>query len=147
MSVTRPPARTAVGVGGLLGGLDVSINRDKATPLAIGKPDGVLSVLPHSREDTWDRRASALGFWVWRVFGSSGLSGRGTHRMRACARGLNGDASAPTNAAVRHGVSWSKARRWQRLPEMEKLGDTLVKHFDGIAASVKTGKSTVRSGQ
>ena len=29
---------------------------------------------------------------------------------------------------------WLKALRWQRLPEMEKLGDTLVKHFDGIAA-------------
>jgi hypothetical protein len=69
-----------------------------ATPLAIGKPDGVLSVLPHSREDTWDRRASVLGFWVWRVFGSSGSSGRGTHRMRACACALSGEASAATNA-------------------------------------------------
>jgi transposase len=29
---------------------------------------------------------------------------------------------------------WLKALRWQRLPEIEKLGDTLVKHFDGIAA-------------
>ena len=29
---------------------------------------------------------------------------------------------------------WLKALRWQRLPEMVKLGDTLVKHFDGIAA-------------
>ena len=29
---------------------------------------------------------------------------------------------------------WLKALCWQRLPEMEKLGDTLVKHFDGIAA-------------
>jgi transposase len=29
---------------------------------------------------------------------------------------------------------WLEALRWQRLPEMEKLGDTLVKHFDGIAA-------------
>jgi transposase len=29
---------------------------------------------------------------------------------------------------------WLKALRWQRLPEMEKLGDTLVTHFDGIAA-------------
>lgn len=29
---------------------------------------------------------------------------------------------------------WLKALRWQRLPEMEKLGDLLVKHFDGIAA-------------
>jgi transposase len=28
---------------------------------------------------------------------------------------------------------WLKALRWQRLPEMEKLADTLVKHFDGIA--------------
>jgi transposase len=27
-----------------------------------------------------------------------------------------------------------KALRWQRLPEMERLGDTLVNHFDGIAA-------------
>src|SRR6059036_2804671 len=25
---------------------------------------------------------------------------------------------------------WLEALRWQRLPEMEKLGDTLVKHFD-----------------
>lgn len=29
---------------------------------------------------------------------------------------------------------WLKALRWQRLPEMEQLGDTLVNHFDGIAA-------------
>jgi hypothetical protein len=29
---------------------------------------------------------------------------------------------------------WLKALRWQRLPEMEKLADTLVNHFDGIAA-------------
>jgi transposase len=29
--------------------------------------------------------------------------------------------------------AWLKALRWQRLPEMEKLGDTL-NHFDGIAA-------------
>jgi transposase len=29
---------------------------------------------------------------------------------------------------------WLKALRWQRLLEMEKLGDTLVNHFDGIAA-------------
>ena len=27
-----------------------------------------------------------------------------------------------------------KALRWQRLPEMEKLGDTLANHLDGIAA-------------
>ena len=29
---------------------------------------------------------------------------------------------------------WLLALRWQRLPEMETLGDTLVNHFDGIAA-------------
>jgi transposase len=29
---------------------------------------------------------------------------------------------------------WLEALRWQRLPEMEKLGDTLVHHVDGIAA-------------
>jgi transposase len=31
-------------------------------------------------------------------------------------------------------LGWLKALRWQRLPEMEKLADTLVNHFDGIAA-------------
>lgn len=29
---------------------------------------------------------------------------------------------------------WLRALRWQRLPEMEKLGDVLVRNFDGIAA-------------
>jgi transposase len=29
---------------------------------------------------------------------------------------------------------WLEALRWQRLPEMEKLADTLAKHFEGIAA-------------
>ena len=29
---------------------------------------------------------------------------------------------------------WLKALRWQRVPEMERLGDTLGNHFDGIAA-------------
>ena len=29
---------------------------------------------------------------------------------------------------------WLEALRWQRLPEMEKLRDTLVHHIDGIAA-------------
>ena len=34
----------------------------------------------------------------------------------------------------RDGVSGRDTLRWQRLPEMEKLGDTLVHHVDGIAA-------------
>ena len=29
---------------------------------------------------------------------------------------------------------WLKALRWQRLPEMERLADALLLHFDGIAA-------------
>jgi transposase len=29
---------------------------------------------------------------------------------------------------------WCDALRWQRLPEMERLGEFLFKHFDGIAA-------------
>ena len=41
---------------------------------------------------------------------------------------------------TRHGVldclmGWVTARRGQRLPEMERLGDFLVPHIDGIAAS------------
>jgi len=31
-------------------------------------------------------------------------------------------------------MGWFKALRWQRLPEMEQLGDFLLKHIDGIAA-------------
>lgn len=31
-------------------------------------------------------------------------------------------------------LGWLKALRWQRLPEMDKLGDFLLRHFDGIAA-------------
>ncbi len=42
---------------------------------------------------------------------------------------------APQDAGRRRGVlfGWLRAVRWQRLLEMEKLGDLLVKHFDGIA--------------
>jgi transposase len=29
---------------------------------------------------------------------------------------------------------WRRALRWQRLPEMNKLGEFLLRHFDGIAA-------------
>jgi transposase len=31
-------------------------------------------------------------------------------------------------------IGWLKALRWQRLPEMERLGAFLVRHLDGIAA-------------
>lgn len=31
-------------------------------------------------------------------------------------------------------LGWFKALRWQRLPEMERLGDFLLTHIDGIAA-------------
>ena len=31
-------------------------------------------------------------------------------------------------------LGWFTALRWQRLPEMEHLGDFLLKHIDGIAA-------------
>ena len=31
-------------------------------------------------------------------------------------------------------MGWFHALRWQRLPEMERLGDFLLKHLEGIAA-------------
>jgi transposase len=31
-------------------------------------------------------------------------------------------------------IGWIEALRWQRLPEMDKLGDFLVRHLEGIAA-------------
>lgn len=40
-------------------------------------------------------------------------------------------------------MGWFKALRWQRLPEMERLGDCLLKHLDGIAAD---GDHQVRFG-
>ena len=38
------------------------------------------------------------------------------------------------NGVVNFLFGWFKALRWQRLPEMEKLGDFLLRHLDGIAA-------------
>ena len=40
----------------------------------------------------------------------------------------------PVTAVARFLFGWLKALRCQRLPKMEKLGDTLVNYFDGIAA-------------
>ena len=31
-------------------------------------------------------------------------------------------------------LGWIRALRWQRLPEMERLGDFLFRHIEGIAA-------------
>ena len=31
-------------------------------------------------------------------------------------------------------MGWFKALRWQRLPEMERLGDFLLTHINGITA-------------
>ena len=44
------------------------------------------------------------------------------------------DLQDPRRRGATFSGAGSKALRWQRLPEMEKLGDTLVNHFDGIAA-------------
>jgi hypothetical protein len=30
-------------------------------------------------------------------------------------------------------LGWIKALRWQRLPEMERLGEILFRHIEGIA--------------
>jgi ABC-type lipoprotein release transport system permease subunit len=50
-----PLARAPCGVGGLLSGSDVSVAWRKAVPLPIGRSDGVLSVVRHTREDSLDR--------------------------------------------------------------------------------------------
>jgi transposase len=73
---------------------------------------------------------------------------RGSKRQELQQRFAASDCSRRTCSAsslivwtykTREGVArflfgWLKALRWQRLPEMERLGDTLVNHFDGIAA-------------
>src|SRR5665811_1807409 len=35
---------------------------------------------------------------------------------------------------LRFVLGWMNALRWQRLPEMERLGDFLFRHLEGIAA-------------
>jgi len=35
-------------------------------------------------------------------------------------------------------LGWIRALRWQRLPEMERLGDCLFHHIEGIATTVIT---------
>ena len=49
--------------------------------------------------------------------------------MGRCESTLSGAASG--DGVARFLFGWLKALRWHRLPEMEKLGDTLVSHFDG----------------
>src|SRR5438093_9330083 len=56
----------------------------KPIPLAIEKPDGVLSVLPHTREDICDRGKSVLGFWDWTDSRSSRSRGTRTARILGC---------------------------------------------------------------
>jgi hypothetical protein len=37
-------------------------------------------------------------------------------------------------------LGWFKALRWQRLPEMDGLGDFLLRHLDGIARCIQVGE-------
>jgi hypothetical protein len=95
-------------VGGLLGGLDT----ENAIQLVIGKADGVLSVLRHPREDTWDRDASVLGFWVWMDIGSSSSSGRPMDHGRGCGSGSSAVESEATSVRdVADGPSAFEMRR------------------------------------
>src|ERR1700681_4475347 len=63
--MSRPPARTALGVGGLLGGLDVGTRSHLAPDHPVSFS---LDVLP-TREDPWDRGAIVRGFWACPDFG------------------------------------------------------------------------------
>jgi len=65
MVITRPPARTALGVGGLLGGLD---EEERYHVAILNGMVFSLDVQP-TREDRWDRAAIVRGFWACRGFG------------------------------------------------------------------------------
>jgi transposase len=43
-------------------------------------------------------------------------------------------------------LAWIVARRWQRLPEMERLGDFLFTHVEGIAAYLRPPRAVWRDG-
>jgi len=66
MVITRPPARTALGVGGLLGGLD---EEERYHVAILNGMVFSLDVQP-TREDRCDRAAIVRGFWACRGFGS-----------------------------------------------------------------------------
>ena len=55
-------------------------------------------------------------------------------RRTCCASSSIGSGPTRREDVARFLFGWLKALRWQRLPEMEMLGDTLVNHFDSIAA-------------
>jgi hypothetical protein len=84
-------------VADLPSGLGVSNHEQQATPLAPPEDPMVFSLYcGHSREDTWDRRASGLGSWGWRAIGSNGSSWRPRGRGRACESGSSAAGSAAT---------------------------------------------------
>jgi hypothetical protein len=115
-----------------------------------------------AREDEWDRGAIVRGFWGCRGSAWSGLKVR-TRGLVACVCGSNAaDAGIPvagvtdgsvtsgrpgigrgTSYKTRTGVlnflnGWIDVLRWQRLPEMDWLGEFLFKHINGIADRVST---------
>jgi len=92
---TRPPARPAVGWAAYSAARTFSIGKEQGIPLPIGQSDGVL-LCRHTREDTWDRVASVLGFSRSKDTAFSRSSRRMGH-ARSCASGLSGEASARTN--------------------------------------------------
>ena len=55
-------------------------------------------MLPHSREDTWDRGASVLGFWAWLRIGWHGSSRKQMPRGPGCESGSSAAGSAGINA-------------------------------------------------
>ena len=90
------------------------------------------------RDCTW-----ILGLPGFRVERVDGEDGDATLRVRTAGAAVRGPEGPQLNRLwtykTRPGVldfllGWIKALRWQRLPEMERLGDFLFKHIEGIAA-------------
>ena len=69
---------------------------------------------------------SHLALRNWMAFSLDVLTAReGEWDRGAIVRGFS---------ACRDLMGWFKALRWQRPPEMERLGEFLLKHIEGIAA-------------
>lgn len=112
--MTRPPVRAPRLGGGPARRPGPLLVDSKAIPLVIGRSDGVLSVLRHSREDTWDRSGSVPGFSAWLAIGSRPSNGAKVSG-RGCGSGLNAGGFVAISArAVAGGRGGCATRRRAR---------------------------------
>src|SRR5450759_3942495 len=93
--ITRPPARAAVGVGGLLGGLARGLSHWPSGDPMVSSLD-----VQTTREDAWDRWPIVPGSWDWGASVCRGWSWAVTTRRWPCGFTSNGAGRGATRAVA-----------------------------------------------